>query len=277
MAAPKRKRRKKPRKKRSFWDKKRDWDEVLVETPEREITRREIRDYFWDNRDQIFPYLEGRTVMVLFAPKKDFYIYKRHKPKGGLITLTKLEGIDDPNSYEYWVQRRVIEFHTVIGSKTDLIWVDLDPHPKNHDPRVFETMEAVVPKVMGVIKTVFPDADIKVWSSGKRGLHVEGYLPRKLSTDQARKNLRRHLDKAFADDPMFTTGIAKPGQIRLDVTTLKRTGSIRSPYSFTVAGGVKRPWTKAEKKTLADRLTSAMRKLTGRAANPQTLKRRLMR
>lgn len=232
----------KSRKKRSFWDKPRDWDEVLLELPDRKVTRREIRDYYWDNREKIFPELKGKTVMVLFAPSTNYFLYKRHRPDRDLIKITKLRGIEDPSSYEYWVNRRVVEFHTVIGSKTDLVWVDLDPHADGFDAQLQRKMVAAIPQVIEILEKVFPKAKVSVWSSGKKGLHIEAELPTKVSTDKARKDLRRHLDKAFADDRTVTTGIARKGQIRLDVTTLKKTGSIRSRYSYTVDGGVKKPW-----------------------------------
>ncbi len=264
----------KAREKPGFWAKKRDWDEVLVTTPTREITRGEIRDYFADHEDEIFPYLKGQTVMVLFAPSKDYFLYKRHVPgpKGApkkTIKITKRKGIEDPSSYEYWINRRVVEFHRVIGSKTRYVWVDIDPHPRDHDPQLVSKMEAAVPKVVEVLRAAFPKAQVEIWSSGKRGIHVEGYLPQAVSTDNARKVLRKGLDAAFASDPTFVTGLARPGQIRLDVTTLKRTGSIRAPYSFSVGGQPKVPYRKGAPSLLA-RFTARVKKAMGRAANPLT-------
>lgn len=257
----------KTRNKKGFWEKTRDWDEVLLTTPEREVTRREIRDYYDANEDTIFPFLKDQTVMVLFAPSKDYFLYKRHVPgprdaPKKLIKITKRKGIEDPSSFEYWINRRVIEFHRVIGAKTQYIWVDIDPHPRDHDPHLIKTMETAVPRIVQVMRRAYPKAKLEVWSSGKRGIHVEGFLPKPVSTDQVRKVLRKGLDAEFAGDPMFVTGIARPGQIRLDVTTLKRTGSLRAPYSYSVAGRPKSPYAKREPGLVA-RWTAKIKKTLG--------------
>lgn len=265
MATP----RKKRKSRKSFWDKPRDWDEVLVTTPRREVTRREIRDYYLEHEDEIFPYLKDQTVMVLFAPSRDYFLYKRHTPSGELIKIQKRKGIDDPSSYEYWVQRRVIEFHRVIGARTHYIWVDIDPHARDHDPKVIRAMERAVPRVVDVMRRAFPNATIEIWHSGKRGIHVEGYLSKAVSTDHARKLLRKGLDAEFLRDPRFTTGLARPGQVRLDVTTLKRTGSIRAPLSFSVAGRPKVPYG-TQKPGLVARFLARLKDLT-KVANPGAL------
>lgn len=223
---------------RGFLDRKHDWSELLVETPTAKLTRGQLRDLYMKNAQQIVDGIKGYDALVLLGVGKNRTILRRHGAGGKNIRITKAYGIEDPHSLEYWANRRLVELHRVIGPRTDVVWVDLDP---KGDGQLRKLVRDVVPYIEDVIRAVFPEARIQAWDSGKRGVHVEGYLPRKVSADKARKHLRAMLDETFAGDDRLTTGIAKPGQIRLDVTTLKRTGSVRAPYSPTVEGRIKRP------------------------------------
>lgn len=220
------------------------WDEVLIERKGKRLTRKQIRDYYKKVRKRIWPFLEDQTVMVVFAPKRNVFVRRRNDPGGKHIRLTKLEGIDDPKSYEYWINRRVVEFHPVLTSKmTDLLWLDLDMHetkgPKVRK-RLFATMKRAVPK----LKKIFNQLGVKkvyIYDSGTDGgIHLEGMLPKKRNVDTMRKELRKLLDEAFDGDAVFTTGMARSGQIRLDTTTFHRLGSLRAPYSMTVSGKTKK-------------------------------------
>jgi len=223
-----------------FFDKEHDWDQVLINA-DRKLTRGQIRDYFEKNANKIFPYLKNRDVIVILGVDTNKFVLKRNVDGGKRIHLTKLEGPDDPNSFEYWVLRRAVEFHPVIGSRTDLVWVDLDPHQdgdKQLLPRLRRNIRKILPKIKSIMKDLFRDYGIVVsaWDSGKSGYHVMGELNKKISTDKARHMLKDALDEMFEGDDVFVTGLAKKGQVRLDTTTLKNTGSIRAPYSMSISG-----------------------------------------
>lgn len=225
-------------KRRGFWDRKHDWDEILVSTPNVRLSRGEIRDVYMEHAPRIVDAMRGYDALVLLGLGENKTILRRHGPGGAPIRITKIYGIEDPTALEYWANRRLVELHRVVGAKTDVVWVDLDPKG-NGDLR--RLVLAITPLVEEIVRRVYPKAEIASWDSGKRGVHVEGYLPRKVDVDAARKKLRAALDEQLGDDTRFTTGIAKPGQIRLDVTTLKRTGSVRTPYTPTIEGRIKRP------------------------------------
>lgn len=223
---------------KKFVDRPHKWKEVLVSVPGLKLTRGQIRDLYMADADRIVDAMRGYDALVLIGIGENKTILRRHGPDGKNIRITKVGGIEDPNSLEYWANRRLLELHRVVGSKTDVVWVDLDP--KGDGPLRQMALD-IVPRIEAIVRSVYPLATIVSWDSGKRGVHVEGYLPRKVSTDAARRKLRIALDREFAGDPLFTTGVAKPGQVRLDVTTLKRTGSVRAPWTPTVEGRVKRP------------------------------------
>lgn len=228
----------------SFEQREHDWGEVLIDRKGKKLTRKQIRDYYRKVRKKIWPFLEKQTVMVIFAPSKNTFVRRRKDPSGKHIRLTKLEGIDDPRSYEYWINRRVIEFHPVLTSKmTDLLWLDLDMH-KTKSPKMRKRLLAAMKRAVPKLKGAFAQLGVKkvyVYNSGTDGgIHLEGMLPKKRNVDSARKELRKILEEMFEDDAMFTTGMAKSGQIRLDTTTFHRLGSLRAPHSMTVSGGVKK-------------------------------------
>lgn len=228
-----------------FADKPHDWGEVLISRPGKKMARKQIRDYYVRNEDKIWPFLKGQTVAIIFAPKRNVFIRRRKAPDGTYIKLTKLKGIDDPRSFEYWVNRRVIEFHPVLTTKTTpILWLDLDMHKtKGKDARkkVLAKMKRAVPK----IKEAFAQMgvkDVHVYTSGTEGgIHMSGNLPSRRNVDTTRKKFRAVLDEMFDGDKVFTTGIDKPGQIRLDTTTFHQLGSLRAPYSLTVHGTAKKP------------------------------------
>ena len=232
---------------KAFWDRPHKWDEVLISKHGRKKTRKQILDYYQKNAKKIWPYLKGQTVMVILASGRNKFVLRRKGPDGSYIKLTKLEGIDDPHSFEYWIHRRVIEFHPVItGKTTGLIWIDIDPYRKAQAKSMAKMQRQIrkaIPLMKRLLKDEFGVTRPYVWRSGKKdgGWHIEGDLPRKMNVDKLRRKLRSALDKYFEGDPVFTTTIARPGQIRLDTTLTKTMGSLRAPYSYTVDGSQKLP------------------------------------
>jgi len=229
---------------KAFGERDHDWNEVLIDRKGKKLTRKQIRDHYKRAQKKIWPFLKGQTVMVVFAPKRNIFVRRRNGPDGKHIKLTKLEGIDDPKSYEYWINRRVIEFHPVLTTKsTPLLWLDLDMHKTASAAKrkeLFATMKRAVPK----LKKAFAKMGVKkvyVYDSGTDGgIHLEGSFPKKRSVDATRRAFRKILDELFEGDKVITTGMAKSGQIRLDTTTFHYLGSLRAPYSMTVSGGVKK-------------------------------------
>ena len=241
---------------RKFLDRDHKWDEVLIQKGGKRRTRKQIRDYYLKNQELIWPYLKGQMMMIILAPKKNTFVLRRKGPDGKYIRLTKLKGIDDPKSFEYWINRRVIEFHPVIEpnkkaiskTTTPLVFIDVDPYrtkSKAMNRRMQRRIKDNVMQMKSVLRKEFKAFPIRVWKSGKEdgGWHVEGNLPRAMNVDRVRMRLRSALDDAFAEDKHFVTTIAKPDQIRLDITLLKAHGSLRAPYSYTVDGEQKLPTT----------------------------------
>lgn len=226
-----------------FSSRKHNWKEVLIQTGSKRITRQQIRDYYWKNRKKIWPFLEGQTVLVVMAPSKNDFVLLRKRPSDEkYIKLTKLDGIDDDRSFEYWVNRRVIEFHPVLtGKRTPILWLDIDIHGRTNAQKA--TLKATARKAFPKLRKImrqFGVTRIYAYDSGIGGYHLEGPLKAPKGVDRLRKDFTAALKEAFEGDSAFTTGLAKTGQIRLDTTTLHTLGSLRAPYSYTVVGGTKK-------------------------------------
>jgi len=170
------------------------------------------------------------------------FVLKRNRDEAGTrIRIEKLRGIEDPHSLEYWINRRAVEFHIALhGPRTDVAWVDIDIHKPKKLSSDRARARAVVPRVRRVLSKV-AGGSISTWDSGRTGYHVMANLREEDNVNHLRKALRTALDHEFKESDDVTTKIAHPGQIRLDVTTLKNTGSLRAPYSLSVYGRVKRP------------------------------------
>lgn len=214
-----------------------DWDEVLIDKDGITKTRGQIRDYYLRNLDKIFPYVKDKDVIVILGTGKNKNVLKRNIDGGERIHIKSARGIDDQNSLEYWIWRRMIEIHIVSNSTTDMVWIDWDPHSNS--------MKAAAKRAAiegaKVIKDIFPKAKTIVYDSGKRGFHTMGFLGAKVDVDNAREKLKQALKEKYEDSTEITTGLAKENQIRADITTLHKDGSIRAPFSFTIDGKAKVP------------------------------------
>ena len=136
---------------RPFGQREHAWDEVLIQSGRKKLTRKQILDYYKKNARNIWPYLKGQTVIVILAPSKNNFVLRRKRPSDDKhIKLTKLKGIDDERSFEYWIHRRAIEFHPVLtGKMTPILWLDLDMHTTRSAQargRLFEKMKKAGPK-----------------------------------------------------------------------------------------------------------------------------------
>jgi hypothetical protein len=186
--------------------------------------------------------LRGHDVIVILGMGRNRFVLKRNRDEAKTrIRIERLRGIDDPASLEYWINRRAVEFHVALhGSTTDLAWVDIDIHKPKDLAADRRHARSIVGKVAGVIGRV-AGGTVSSWDSGRTGYHVVSHMHGPSSVNTLRRELKRELDRTFKGDESVTTSIAKPGQVRLDVTTLKNTGSLRAPYSLSVHGRAKVP------------------------------------
>ena len=227
---------------KAFVDREHDWRQVIIDKEGETWTRGQIRDHYRKVGPKLLRSLRGHDVVVILGMSRNRFVLTRNRDERGTrIRIDKLRGIEEPTSLEYWINRRAVEFHIALrGSQTDVAWVDIDLHKPKNLQAERKRARQIVPKVSRVIRQQL-GGSISTWDSGRTGFHVMVNLRQEEDVNDIRHRLRRALDAEFKRDEDVTTKIAKPGQIRLDVTTLKSTGSLRAPYSLSVFGRVKRP------------------------------------
>ena len=228
--------------KKAFLDREHHWDQVIIDRDGERWTRGEIRAHYRRVGPRLLKALRGHDVIIILGMGRNRFVLKRNRDERGTrIRIDKLRGIEDPSSLEYWINRRAVEFHIALhGPRTDVAWVDIDIHKPKKLSADRQRARSIVPRVSRVIKRA-AGGSISTWDSGRTGFHVMTNLRDDKDVNALRRDLRRALDAEFDDRDDVTTSIAKAGQIRLDVTTLKNTGSLRAPYSLSVHGRVKRP------------------------------------
>jgi hypothetical protein len=165
-------------------------------------------------------------------------LFLKRMHKNDYIKITDKKGIDNPNSLEYWIERRAVEFFVTANKTTDVAWVDVDIHHESDLKKLKPYARKNLNKIKKVMEDLY-DCKVDLYHSGQTGFHLMTKFKKPKSTDSVRKSFRDALKKEFKDDDIFTTGIAKKGQIRLDVTTLKNRGALRAPYSYSKTGNKK--------------------------------------
>src|SRR5690606_33329168 len=196
-----------------FEERPHQWGEVLIDTPKKRLTRKQILDYYKRHEKKIWPYLKDQSVMVILATGKNEFVRRRNSPSNGFIKLTSLKGFNDPSSFEYWIHRRAVEFHpTLMSKKTPILWLDLDMH-STKDAGLRRKLLLSMKKAIPILKKIFKEmgvSKVHVYKSGTDGgIHLEGNLDKPKDVDILRRKFLKRLSEVFADDDTFTTGIAK--------------------------------------------------------------------
>jgi DNA ligase D-like protein (predicted 3'-phosphoesterase) len=208
--------------------------EVLVDK-DKKLTRGQIKDHYSkpEIRKKIMSRIKDNPVLVYIGIGKNESVLKRnHDNKEIVITNDDPNKDDQPNNYFYWVKRRLLSFHEVFGTKTDLGFVDLDIHGSFSLDKAKKYARELSKK----IKNKY-NVSATVYNSGGSGLHVEFKLKEKVSIDKLREELKELLEELNDDWDGVTTGIVKGDGMRSDISTLHNKGSIRVPGAFGESNG----------------------------------------
>jgi len=184
------------------------------------LTELDIYNYYKKSASQILPYL--KLYKVLIITRVDGIVVRRHS-EDDMITIKTEE------EFEQYNNGRNVEFHIVVGKETNLGWIDIDPHEVS-----FNRTKTITEQIFNALKKEYKNVWVKF--SGNRGFHLMLEFSRVRDTDKVRSELKNFLAQFVNDE--LTLGIAKKGQIRLDVTTLHNLGSVRAPYSLSVKTGL---------------------------------------
>lgn len=208
--------------------------EVLIDG-EKTMTRGQIKAHYSKPsvRKSIMERIKGKPVLIYIGTGKGQKILKRnHNGKPIVIESDDKGSSESPNNYWYWVKRRVLSFHEVFGTKTDLGFVDLDLHGGYPLAKAKEYAR----KLSGALRKEFGTSPV-TYDSGGTGLHVEFKLKEQMSIDKLRKQLKELLNELNEDFERATTGLVKGKGMRTDISTLHSKGSLRVPGSLGESQG----------------------------------------
>jgi DNA primase len=201
------------------------------------LTKHEIAEYYSDPvvQAKILSQIRNKPVLTVQTLDTGENVYRRKDPSGNPILITKaLANPQDQNDLAWYTGRRFSEFHPVVEDKTNIAWIDIDPGPG----RSFESLKPIVKDVNKLLRNVPGVTETQIAYSGGRGFHVRADLEKKVDVDTIRQRLNRAIQKDFRDrKDIVNTVKPERGQVRLDTSTLKDSGSIRALYSINSETG----------------------------------------
>lgn len=213
------------------------WKEIVINSLHHRLTKQDVFDYYSNPRIRasIVAQLRGKPAIIqqTFSPD-DPTVIKRWERGSPIQIDTDTGEVEDPKDYQYWIERRAVEFHPVIGPKTDVAWVDIDPK----DGHPWDSTKSITADV-GEALYNHPDVDeVSYRFSGGRGFHVVAKLNKEMPTALAKELVTQAISPLADKSKGYTLGIPKAGQLRLDTSTLKDTGSLRALYSLNKDTGL---------------------------------------
>jgi DNA primase len=209
------------------------WHTPLINLPNKKLTKADIFHYYLspEIHKRLLEDIAGHNVIVIQHFQPDYPVLKR-KEKGKKIKIESFKNFEHPNDFGYWIKRRAVEFHKTLGDVTSIYVIDIDP--KGVD---LNTTKKVVEDVATLLRT-FPEVkDVEIRFSGGRGFYVIGHLNKKININDARERLKQALLPLTAN-PLLTLSVPREGQIRLDLSPMKRGGSFRALYSINAKTGL---------------------------------------
>jgi len=195
------------------------------------LTEADVWGYYDREKERIVAELKGHDAMLVI--QADGEIYKRHPD-----SEEEFIKIDSAVDFDRYNNGRTIEFHKVVADSTDYGYVDVDPK----EDVAFEKTKEIATDVHDLLAKQPDVSGVDLAYSGGRGFHLYPRYRRAKSTDQAREELKSLMDEYIeqSGDEKLTTGIARENDmIRLDTSTLHRTGSLRVLGSLNARTGLK--------------------------------------
>jgi len=200
--------------------------EVVVESPYGRLTKKDVYEYYKSVFPLMSKWILNNELMVFI--KTDDVIIRRHPPGGDSIVVEDEADFDELNT------GRTVEFHLVVGEKTKLAWVDVDPGRDFPFTETKKITRALLDRLKKFGKT-------SAKFSGRRGFHILIELSQARDVDELRHELEREL-QSYIQEANLKNVTTKPRkserECRLDVSTLHELGSVKAPYSLDARTGL---------------------------------------
>jgi len=213
------------------------WSEVFVNGEYKPLTRLEVFDYYSN------PHISKKLIeeiknnpVVLVQKYGDKFVIKRNESKNGKKIEIKKSLGKLKNSLGYWTKRRTVEVHKTISKKTKEAIIDIDP-----ENVPMQVTKDIVHDIVKIFKNdkLFGSGPVDIIYSGGRGFYIRKKI-KNTDVTEARNTLKKEviapLLKTYKD--LVVNKKPKSGEIRLDLSPMKRGGSYRAPFSINAATGL---------------------------------------
>lgn len=214
------------------------WESVIIESPLASLTKKDVFNYYSEPRIRaaVLKDLAGREAIVRQNFTPEFVILKRKEGKNLIRIEQDKKDVNNPKDFSYYIERRTTEFHPVFKTTEPRVVVDLDPRPQFP----FEETKRYAGQIADLLKSRFPGVtSTEIRYSGGRGFYVIGNLQKPVHVDKSRRMLKDLLAPLTEADERLTVGVPSTSeQMRLDISPLKRRGSVRGLYSLNANTGL---------------------------------------
>ena len=228
--------------------------------------------------DQMLPYIKKRPVTLLRSPNgiKQGVFYQRHPQENFPDYIDRVKvyshhdydtyiSIDELKDILFLVNIGVIEFHTWACKQDSLDFIDygvLDLDPGKNI--VFPDIVKLAYRIYDVVEKFYTDfSDIKVKTSGKKGLHISLFFKKKTLWPEGKRIIKEIASRLVKKYPnLYTIDVrkeARHGKIFIDYLRNYKGSTTVAPYSVRAwkCASISMPveWEQLEKITSADQFT----------------------
>jgi len=191
------------------------------------LTEQDIYDYYERVKDNLLKLYEEYKLDCLLKIKID-----------NTLIVKRLKNEELLKSWNVINNGRTVEFHIVLPTQYSRIyWIDLDPKEKFP----FETVYEIAEKIKNLcLKNISNTSDVVINYTGGRGMYVIGFLNKEQDVNKIKNTLKELIESNIIPEyPKTTLGFTKESDnMRIDLSTLHKLGSIRSPYSLNATTGL---------------------------------------
>lgn len=211
------------------------WRTPVVSHAHRTLTKQDVFNYYSQPsiREALMLQLRAGPAIVVQNFGGGPTLRRLISPGGPDIRITQDAGeVDDAQDYQYWIERRAVEFHPVLGRRTtsSSTWIlrTGSLRPTRNARRAPSTTPSMITPPFNPSSCASPAGT--AFTSSERSAETSTSTTR-VASRAPRSRRSQPLTKLKLD-------VAEPGQIRLDTSTLKQAGSLRGLYSLNQNTGL---------------------------------------
>jgi len=181
------------------------------------LNEMQIWEYYQKVKKEMLPQFADRNVGLVKQVDGKMIFQRKDQDKYIVV---------NSESYDKYNNGRTVEWHPILEAEESFGFVDIDPQDKVE----FEFTKKTTKDLHDFLSKKYKITEVRF--SGSRGFHIYFQLNKRHNVDKTREETKKLLIEFIGNNSRLTLGLAKPNQIRLDITTLHRMGSLRALYSL---------------------------------------------